>query len=219
MSEDLSNKTLATLLVLSIIVTLTGTLIFLSRNGSITGYQAFNSSASDIAIARINITGYVSLNWTTDYLDWGTGEAAVDYCELNTKDGIVDVANCTGFNSVTVPLTLENTGTKRLKVNVTCDMDAANFIGGTNPLFQWWWSENEAGSCTVATGPASGYGLLQNDTWYNITANASVLICPYFQFVAANDALDMDLRVVIPTDAYPGERNATFTAYGELAKN
>ncbi|MBI4738453.1 hypothetical protein HY772_02640 [Candidatus Woesearchaeota archaeon] len=39
MSEDLSNKTLATLLVLSIIVTLTGTLIFLSRSAGLTGYQ------------------------------------------------------------------------------------------------------------------------------------------------------------------------------------
>ncbi|MBI5398411.1 hypothetical protein HZB03_03005 [Candidatus Woesearchaeota archaeon] len=39
MSEDLSNRSVAILLVLSIVATLTGTLIFLSKSGGLTGYQ------------------------------------------------------------------------------------------------------------------------------------------------------------------------------------
>jgi hypothetical protein len=226
MKKDITNKTLVFLVSFSMIMTVTATLIFLQKTEnlkqnvpeSITGLQVFSSNATDTAKARINITAQISINWTGYYLDWGTGEAAIDPCELNTRQGIPTPENCTGFNNLTTPLILENTGNKKMTLNMSVDMDAAGLINGTNPKFQWWWEENETGSCTSAIGAGSGYGLQQNDTWYDVTTTPQ-LICPYFQSAEASDALNMHVRLILPMDAMTGDRNATFTATATVAKN
>ena len=212
MGQDLSNKVLAALLGVSIVISLAGLLVFLNSGGE----QLTGAAITPTAVARINITARASINWTVYTVDWGTGYVndTAASCMLNTE-GLNDINNCTNFTTVTQGLTLENDGNRRVSVNLSSNASAADFIGGTGPLFQWKLNNNESGSCgstgagTACTVNASA---LQYQGAYSSVSTTPVEICPCFNFGNPNDVIGTDLQVLVPSDSYTGEREATITA-------
>ena len=77
MTEDLSNKTIAMLLVLSILVTLTATLVFLSRVDKITGFQVQTRQEKEGFTNQQNIQSACA-----DHKSDGTKQSIL--CEQNT---------------------------------------------------------------------------------------------------------------------------------------
>ncbi len=211
MGEDLSNKTLAILLGISIVISLGGLMIFMTQGGE----QVTGAAISPVALARINITARASINWTVNTVDWGTGfvNETATYCQLDTE-GENDPANCSGFTTVNEGLRLENDGNRRVAVNLSSNVSAAEFLGGTGPLFQWKLANNETDACGDP-GPGSTCtqnASLPNYQSYTDVSTVSVEICPCFFFGNDNDTINTELLVRVPTDSFTGVREATLTA-------
>ncbi|MBN1544102.1 hypothetical protein JW898_01415 [Candidatus Woesearchaeota archaeon] len=212
MGEDLSNKTLAILLAVSVVISLGGLIVFLTSGGE----QLTGAAISPTAIARINITARASINWTVYTIDWGTGfvNETAQYCLLNSE-GENNAANCSNFTTVTQGLRLENDGNRRVSVNLSSNVTPAEFIGGTDPWFQWKINNSETDACgDVGPGiTCTPNASLPNfyDAYYTVST-AAIEICPCFFFGNDNDTMDVNLQVKVPSDSYTGEREATLTA-------
>ncbi|MFH1064360.1 MAG: hypothetical protein V1729_04730 [Candidatus Woesearchaeota archaeon] len=211
MGEDLSNKTLAILLGVSIVISLGGLLIFMTQGGE----QVTGAAISPVALARINITSRASINWTVYTVDWGTGfvNDTYDYCQMDTEGGY-STPNCSNFTAVYEGLRLVNDGNRKVSVNLSSNVSAADFLGGTGPLFQWRLTNNETNSCgdpgpgATCTPNAS----LPNYQTYTDVSTAPVEVCPCFFFGNENDTINTELLVRVPSDSYTGVREATLTA-------
>ncbi len=212
MGEDLSNKTLAILLGVSIVISLGGLVIFMTQGGE----QVSGAAISPTALARINITARASINWTVNFVDWGTGYVndTAGYCQLNTE-GLNNPANCTNFTTVYEGLRLLNDGNRIVEVNLSSNASAAQFLGGTGALFQWKLANNESNSCgnpgTGNTCSANASALQFQGAYYDVNTTP-VLICPCFSPQNANDELNTELQVRVPSDSFTGVREATLTA-------
>ena len=212
MGQDLSNKTLAILLGVSIVISLGGLIVFLTQEGD----QITGAATSPIAIARINITSRASINWTVYTVDWGTGyvNETAQYCVLNTE-GFNDPNNCTNFTTVYQGLRLENDGNRVVSLNLSTNVTPAQFIGGTDPWFQWKLANNESDSCgdqQSGNTCALNASALQYQGAYSTVDNVGVEVCPCFKFQNSNDTINVELQVKVPSDSYTGVRESTITA-------
>jgi len=207
--DEISNKTLAILLIAAIVVSLGGTLISLNRLAKIkapiiTGFYG----AAEEALVQLEISSLVQVNFTTDTIDWGSGyvKAGYDFCVLNSYDASIG-ANCSSFTPQTAGLVLENIGNRNVTLNITMQKNAADFIGGASPVCQWNVSELESGS-------APGLELTPGD-WQSCSTTA-VVVCNStgdgFLATDATDTLNFDVLVQIPSDAAPGTKSNVMTA-------
>src|SRR3989339_745101 len=87
-------------------------------------------------------TGTASVNFTLDLIDWGSGyvNANATSATLVTNGTMVGT---TGFNTVSNGLTIENIGNNNVTLNLSADKNAATFVGGTTPAFQWNVTNND----------------------------------------------------------------------------
>ena len=214
---DISNKTLAVLLILTIAVSLGGTVISLGKlRGLGTGVTGF-----DVLNAYGNISVYVesqaAINFTTNATNFGTGTVheSCTSCTMNTSwtGGASNQATCcVGFSGADDGLVLENTGNRNVTVDLQSNKNAAQFIGGTNPLFKINVTEGESGSCDNTTsGPGSGLGATFNNTWANVPT-ADTEVCDRFNIQSSRDMLNISISVTIPENSQTGSLQATITA-------
>jgi hypothetical protein len=168
-----------------------------------------------VAIARINITARASINWTVYTVDWGTGYVndSAQYCILNTE-GVNDAINCSNFTTVYEGLRLENDGNRVVQVNLSSNVTPAQFLGGTDPWFQWKSAQNESDSCGTQQGNncLTNATALQFQNTYATVNTTPVELCPCMNFRNQNDTLNVELQVKVPSDSYYGVREATITA-------
>jgi len=213
MGQDISNRSLAILLIISVVISLGGLVVFLAKGGE----QITGAATSPTAIARINITSRASINWTVNLVDFGTGYVndSVQSCLLNTE-GANAVSNCTGFNTVTEGLRLINDGNRRVSVNLSSNVSAAQLLGGTSPLFQWKLANNKTDSCGNI-GPGGNdcsinATALQYQGAYSDVSTAPVEICPCFNYASSKNLFNVELQLLVPKDSFYGLREATLTA-------
>jgi len=202
---DISNKALALVLVASIFVSLGGTLVSLNslgQTGGLTGY-----ALSDQGTANITIEGDLSIEFTTDQVDLGSGYTndsggGMEYCTFDTN-GTDPSGDCVGFNSGLSPFTIENIGNQDATLSLNIDTDAATLIGGNSPVFEYAVENAESGSCSGAT-----------PTTFTDVSTMPTTICPTtgFNFESGNDLLNIHVNVSVPQDATTGSREATLTA-------
>ena len=202
--DEISNKTLAILLIGAIVISLGGTLISLNRLAGIkipmiTGLYGEPHEA----IVQLDITSVVQVNFTTDTINWGSGTVVVgkDFCVLNSYDSSIG-ANCSTFTPQTAGLVLENIGNKNVTLNITMQKNAADFIHPTNAVCQWNVSNLETGSCPgMARTPSS---------WQTCSATPTVVCNSTGNGFLADDGADtlkFDVRVQIPSAATGGKEN------------
>jgi len=212
--EEISNKTLAILLIAAIVISLGGTLISLNRLARIKVpiVTGFLPGAPEQAIVQLEITSLVQINFTTDTIDWGSGTVATDknFCVLNSYDAAIG-ANCTSFTANTAGLVLENVGNRNVTLNITMQKTAANFITGTGPVCKWNMSNLESNSCPgIALTPGA----------WQTCATTAVVVCNStgngFLSTDGNDTLNFDVLVQIPGDAAPGAKSNVMTASAAL---
>jgi hypothetical protein len=207
---DISNKSLALVLAVAMIVSLGGTLVSLDRLGdtSITGLAIVDTGTANITIQSDLSIQVVDTN--TDFgvgftIDQGPG---MEYCDINTNGTFNTTGDCVGFNPSPAPLRVENIGNQDVvNLTISFDSDAAAFLGGTSPVLAYWVNETESGACTGGTETA---------TWTTVTNGDNVTICGDggsngFNFEAANDELFIHLNVSIPQDADTDSETMTIT--------
>jgi hypothetical protein len=150
----------------------------------------------------IAIADATEVSFTTASVNWGTGYVTVGgtICTLDTEN---TKTGCTGFTAVNAPFVIENIGTTDVKLELKSNASAADFIGGTSPSFKWKVSSGEGTSCTDITP----------GTWANVnTTGTGTKVCTIFYADDNNDVLEIDLQVVIPSDAAAAAKSATITA-------
>lgn len=131
---DVSNKTIATILTLALVITLSGMAINLNRLGAFEGLDLFTSAAVDSSIGVSNLTITSTTSITNNYLEINFGSGRVNssctVCSMGTLYG-KNYACCLSFTNQTVGFLLENTGNVNISVGFTCtgSCTAATFVG------------------------------------------------------------------------------------------
>ena len=231
MVDEISNKTLAVLLIVAIALSLGGTLVSLNRISSIargpaiTGYV---SSMFNTGTTNVTIQTTASLRFAVNLLDFGKGAvnttAGNTLCSIasstagGTKAANTQCINFTAVGSI-YSLQLENDGDMNLTVNMSADKNATNFIGGGASgaeQFLWTVGNNETNSCNNITGPGTG-------NWSNMNTT-SMLVCSTgygaamggLGFITTQNSLAININLTIPSDSTKTTSNnlATITATG-----
>jgi len=195
---EISNKALAVLVVIAIVISLVA--IFIPK-----GIIKVTGGAVDTGTATVIVSAVTAINFTDDAIDWGTGTVTTGYanCTLNTTAAAIG-PGCTGFTAQTDGFTVENIGNKNVKIELKTGKNAASFIGGTSPLYQYLIT-NSTASCIGAAWIPSTY------TDVN-TTDPGTLLCANFSAVDVHDDFDIHVKITIPSDAPAATKTDIFTA-------
>lgn len=213
---DISNKSLAFILVVAIVISLGGTIVSLNKLNQFGFTGAATGTGS--GTANLTVNSSVIITFLTSKVDFGTGNtndtgAGIENCTIDTNGtnprndgstiGSWGTQSCIGFNSNVAPFVIRNDG--NLNVNLTLQSSASPsaFIGGTFPAFQW----------ALNTTNACPGGNLNPVAWQDVNTSAQN-VCTNYSYVDGSDLLTLNIRVNIPQDAVPGTHAATITATG-----
>jgi hypothetical protein len=231
MMEDISNRTLAIILIAAILISFGGTLLGMSRLTMITGAKApkffvplINAMSTATATVNLSIYELTELNWTPKGLNWSEGrvDTGSTGCTI-TSDGNTGAINIHGVaNNCTVDpleeiggavsdgLNLSNTGNTNVSINISISATPATFIGGSGVSAKWnvsdAWGQICSDQCIcLEERPSTWTDFATTDT---VVCNASSKFRP----IVRNNTLRFDFEFVIPNNAPAGGKNATVTA-------
>ncbi|PLW80717.1 hypothetical protein C0585_01065 [Candidatus Woesearchaeota archaeon] len=211
MVNDISNKKLAGLLAISIVISIAGTFYSIDKIANMSEPTGF--AVDDTGSAAINISSELSLIVDVKTLDWGTGivNTSKPVCTTgaNLTTGDYDDATVAGAdeNDCWTGTTESDDFVVRSLSNVDMypkiqGVTADTFFGVTGGDFQYGSSLNNIG-CTGGSAWAS---------WQDITAGDTNL-CNGGYLDAFGHSIYVPIRLHVPTTA-SGEKNVTiiFTA-------
>ena len=222
--EDISNKTLAILLVFAMIVSLGGTIISLNRLRLVGVPSApLAGFAVGTGQANLSITQDISISMNESVIDFGEGVIKTGCINANISNININLTqwanisdptrdDCWVYNASTTVrvafpagnLTIRNEG----NVNISLTMASAaqgptNFIGGLNPQYNWSSRDGEDGSCVNG---------VRNTSWNPVNAS-DIKICDRLRYEDGTDELKVAFKIVIPSNAYGYKQdNLTFTS-------
>lgn len=186
----------------------------------LTGFATEGNTTS--GILNLSVQSGLVINFTLDTIDWGTGRvdigannATLDTSRNTTQTKVLN-GNWTGnYGNRSRGLILENIGNVNATLYVKTGLNATQFIGGSNPLYQFNVSNNETGSCwqNNNTGNMTTIGLYYD---VNITGDGSK-VCDHFSYSDSNDALRIDILLRIPSSSNTGSLSDSITATAYLA--
>jgi len=208
MVNEISNKTLAVLLVGAIFVSLFGTFISLSKLdrisapaglGGITGLATGNVTLDVTGLSSFTVTdvnfGSLQPNITAQVITTNTSNTNIGGSPNNCSDHNAATANnCAG-------ILITNDGNDVLNLSFVTTSNASNFIGGTNPSFQFMVRNHNH-----TTGESGCSGTVDNTVWTEIVADTNYDICNTsgagtgFNYSAFNDKMVLEFNLTIPAD-------------------
>lgn len=157
---------------------------------------------------NLTITASATINFTTASIDWGEGQ--IDFGQtfaILSSRGWIENGNWT---NVTEGFVIENIGNTNVSLNVSVGKTAAQFIGGTNPGYGWYFDNSTEGqSCYNSSGTGS-VGLTL-ESWFDASTTTTE-VCSIFRYESANDEVEIDINVTIPENAPTGAKGDILTA-------
>ena len=225
MKDDISNKQLATLLLVAIVVSIGGTWLLLNKAPgllTITGLQ----STSDTGTAQVTIETVGAIKFAVTTINFGTGKVNTTsgntICVLDSN-GTNDSNRCINFTANSGGFQLMNDGSANATIQLRFSNDADGFISGNSTLNEYRYvvSQNETNSCRNSSG---GTGCdTTNCTvapigWSNVnTTSPGTTICPKLLFNDEADSILVDINITIPYDTPSGAKSSTLTATATTA--
>lgn len=208
--RQISDKALVVLLIFVIILVLSSTIIAVAR------FPGLVSITGEVTKGVVNVTieTLVALNVSIEngsdpiiHFGNGTVNPAFTQCNLSTT-GIK--TGCDGFATVTEGFKVTNVGNVNLSFNIS-SITAAQFLGGTIPIFRFNVTKNETNNFLNITNESSWWDF---DGLYQRVANTSGTK-DLFCHLSDLDELNVDILIGISETSFKGLRNATvnFTAY------
>jgi hypothetical protein len=206
---DLSNKSLALLLVAAIVITLGGTLVSLSRLNElgITG-----GATSGVGQVNLTVSSNASCTVSTNIIFGSARPTAntsisTDFANNVGWDGTLcngaSNASCTG-------LIINNTGNTLLNITYNTSKLGPAFLDSqhTNASFRYMVDNTEGGAgCTGTLGPVAWTTVLNNAT---ATGNTSAL-CNNLNYLPAPNAIIMDFNMSILQNITSGAKTTDIT--------
>lgn len=216
---DLSNKTLALLLLVAISISIFGTLNTLSRFGE-TGITGRVVSDNITGKTNFTISSQLSIRFVQNVVDFGSGYVNGSHttCVMGTNstqvapgDTMHAASGCVDFNRPSGNLTIENDGNLLANVSLNFTRNATDLIGGTNPSFKYKVINSEASSCgNIRNG--SSFIEVDGIADYKETSISGVRICDTLEFDNAGDTVEVGFWLTVPQDSLQGQREVTLWA-------
>jgi len=154
---------------------------------------------------NISVSSIASINFSTANINWGSGSVTIGQTSatLDTSSNSVTNGNWTQVGNGFV---IENIGNANVSIELATGEDAAGFIGGTSPSYQYNVSNVEADSCTAADVTLA--------TFYDVnkTVGVGTRVCNPLNFIDASDTIRIDLKLVVPYNSKTGVLSDTMTA-------
>lgn len=191
MKEEISNKTLAILVVIAVIVSIGTTIVLLSQ-------MSPGTTGAATGLAKVDVTGLVAISLPTNTVDFGS---VVQGYSANTTTGSP------------APLTVQNDGGVLVNVSIAKDNSSSALFSGTGSgdntaTFQFKID-------TVGGEPNSfNYGSSQT-SWTNVPGTTAIDdVITELKYSDSTDSAEVDLMINVPSDEPLGAKNETlvFTA-------
>ena len=228
MMEEISNKTLAVLLVCAIAVSLGGTLLTLNKvtDRSLTGLATSNQTGT----ASVQVESVTQITLVNNLVDFGGGYVN-DSCSNCTM-----ISNATNNPSCCLDLTgtgwtnpssynhgflIRNDGNYNVSVRMNASTNATSLIGGSNPQLQMRAYQGISSTYSATTDDTQNAcsGGFSNTGWMDVNRSVQYFCGgdggPYDLTYQDNaDEIEMLVRVAIPDDSNKGSLSADiqFTA-------
>lgn len=206
MGNDKFFSVIGVIAVVVIVVSLVFTIVSLKDLSS--KISGFVSNAE----ANLTIEQNIEVNFTTRAISWGTGRVNSGNAAALTTYGTNNVTGGNWTLTTAGGLRLRNEGNINVTLNLSVGKSAANFIGGSSPIYQWNVSDVEVGSCVNSTGgsytPESGFNLSRHIP----TSAVTIRICGNFTYVSGADDIRIDFNLTVPEDATTGAKGDVITA-------
>ncbi len=173
--------------------------------------------ATSTGEANLTVETLANVNFTTRAISWGSGRVnpASSAAALTT----FATDNVTGGNwtlTTAGGLRLENIGNVNVSLNLSVGKNASEFIGGSNPVYEWNLTAVEANSCLNNSGVAGGTEGLRLNRFFQANTTAyqqnGGLGCSVFRFESGNDLLRLDFNLTIPENSQTGALGDVVTA-------
>ncbi len=189
---EVSNKSLAVLVLVVLAVVVGGTLFTLQSQKQV--YGITGRATSDTGTVNLTINGTLAIQVATGYnsISFGTCSprpGSAYWCSTNDTDacsGTNSLGNCSGDNVTPQYIRIDNVGNINASVNVTSECTADTLIGGTSPLFQF------------VTTACNGTGV---STWTSLSATTASA-CDNVAYLGGQ--MRFYVNVTIPQDAVGG---------------
>ncbi len=197
MTDEISNKTLAMLLVAAIVVSLGGTLVSLNRLGEV-GVSGYATQQS--GLANLTIESEVGIYLDDALIFFGSG--ALNGSLADSDQAILESNSTNSYPNGTWDWTtadnfgLRNTGNVEANVTVTAE-DPSVWIG-TNAAAWIAVTNGETGksnACTTDLG----------DDWQTL-GTSSVVVCGELENTEANNFINLSVRVKVPRGVVNDEK-------------
>lgn len=199
---EISNKTLAVLVVLAIIISLWG--VLLMGKG-----PAVGRTTTAEGRANISVTNTTAISLVANNINFGTGRVngSYDYCEINTSTDEIDSTACIGFQAPADGFVVRNDGNNNVNLTLASNKAASGFLGGTSPEFNYKTADytGESGSCVNGDGLVAAYTALDTTTQ---------IACTNMTYDNSTDEVEVLLQLRVPSDVVPGDKEANITFTG-----
>ncbi|MBR9700561.1 hypothetical protein GOV11_01720 [Candidatus Woesearchaeota archaeon] len=210
-----SNKLLAMLLLVSLVVSIGGTMLSLNKisNLGITGRAGDNLSTG---YSNFSIISSLSIRFINNAVDFGTGyvNGSFTSCVMGTNGSVpgTDGSGCVGFQTGS-NLSIENDGNLIANVSLNFSENATGFIGGSTVapelMYQVWQTE-EPGSCS---GGLKNGSIMTDVTAVPEQTPNGARVCDNL-VVATTDQFEVGIWIRIPDDSAQTEHIVDIWALG-----
>ena len=215
--NDISNKSLALMLLAAIVVSITGTIYTLNTydGDGMSGFVTLNATGK----TNFSINSTLSIRFSNfNIVQFGAGYVndTLNNCLIGTNMTVAQisasgVSGCVGFNTSVGQsnLSIQNDGNILANVSLNFSANASGFIGGTSPSFQYQIINNviDANSCGT---------IMNGSSWREVSGYDSngtgARVCTKFNFSDTNDTFDIGLWLNIPESANTGAHNVNIYA-------
>ncbi|MFH1637747.1 MAG: hypothetical protein ABIB71_04965 [Candidatus Woesearchaeota archaeon] len=236
-----SNKTIATLMVVAMLLALFGMVISLNRIEGIsklaTMTGAWTEGTSTYGAVNISITSQLKINFSDDAVNFSAGYVLSGYssCIIGT-----DGTNTSGCYAWNVPngLILENTGNQPAQVNLSNTNHTSSFFQGTGAAKAGYAMKietpesltNRNVTCNESVAAAEqnlnlffdnaggSYRNMTSSDYPGEPAGTGKILCNSFNASDTTDIINISFKFVIPNDVYSsGDMMDRFTATATAA--
>ncbi|MBM3229763.1 hypothetical protein FJZ26_04995, partial [Candidatus Parvarchaeota archaeon] len=158
-----------------------------------------NKSTTEFTL-NVNIS---STNYISVYTSNGTSDSSFSFAPVSFENFTSNISLLSNISANTsggeLGFLVTNDGNTNVSINITSDKSAAQFIGGSSPLFQAFGAVNETGACPSLV--ASMQDL----------STTSVNICPLLISSDSQDTIWAHIKVQISPDSPQGSSSAVIT--------
>jgi len=206
---EMTNKSLALLLVAAIVISLGGTIISLNK---MTGTEITGKATTGAGQVNVTISS-ASACVVDNYVNFGAGTPTTSRTLSTDKNNNFDGWSCDGTGGGTTEgnctgLVINNTGNVKLNISYNSSLNGSGLLGSGHTESDFTWiaddTELEANSCAI-----------EPTDWTNVNVSIgngnNSNVCAYLNYTDASDVIVMDFNITVNQNTAPATKTATIT--------